>query len=151
MTIRIFAVGKKHEAWVEAGISRYEKRLRKPFKIEWQFLSHSSLQGDEARDQESARILSAIKKGFVILFDERGSQVGSRTFSKKLMTAFQQGLDVTFIIGGAYGVNDDVRQRADSVLSLSSMVFPHQLVRLISVEQIYRAQEIAGGRSYHHD
>ena len=68
----------------------------------------------------------------------------------RLQGAFDSAKQVAVIIGGAYGVDDRVRQRADFVWSLSKLVFPHQLVRLILAEQLYRAQEIAGGRPYHH-
>ncbi len=68
----------------------------------------------------------------------------------RLQGAFDSSRQVAVVIGGAYGVDDRVRQRADFVWSLSKLVFPHQLVRLILAEQLYRAQEIAGGRPYHH-
>lgn len=151
MAVNILAVGKKHEAWVVAGIERYEKRLRKPFVINWRLIPHSSLTGDRARQEESQRILSALKpSNRVYLLDERGEIFDSRELTKNLDADLGE-CDVTFIIGGAYGVNDEVRARANRVWSLSRLVFPHQLVRLILVEQIYRTQEIRAGGSYHHD
>lgn len=151
MSIRALAVGKKHEDWVAAGISRYEKRLKKPFDLAWQLLPHSARDGDAARSEESSRILERIGVGeFVVLLDERGTNLDSVRLSLTLGEQLDLSKLVTVVIGGAYGVDDRVRNRADLVWSLSGLVFPHQLVRLILVEQLYRAQEIRGGRPYHH-
>lgn len=151
MSIRILAIGKKHENWVSDGIARYEQRLRKPFDVTWQLLPHSAREGEAARAEESDRILSKLDRdAFVVLLDERGQNVDSPALASRLQGAFDSSKQVAVIIGGAYGVDDRVRQRADFVWSLSKLVFPHQLVRLILAEQLYRAQEIAGGRPYHH-
>ena len=151
MSVRILAIGKKHEPWVTDGIARYEKRLRKPFDVTWQLLPHSSREGDAARAEESERILSRVDRdAFLVLLDERGRNVDSPSLARRLQGAFDAGRAVTVVIGGAYGVDDRVRDRADFVWSLSQLVFPHQLVRLILSEQLYRAQEIAGNRPYHH-
>lgn len=151
MTVKILAIGKKHESWVADGITRYEKRLRKPFDVTWQLLSHSSREGDAARAEESERILAKVDRdAYLVLLDERGRNVDSPALAASLRGAFDAGRSVTVVIGGAYGVDDRVRQRADFVWSLSKLVFPHQLVRLILAEQLYRAQEIAAGRPYHH-
>lgn len=149
--IRILAVGKKHEPWVTEGIGRYEKRLKRPFNVEWTVLPHSAHENDAARREESVRILGRLEKDdFVVLLDERGTELDSPALSKTLLAPLERSVRVVLIIGGAYGVDDSVRERADFVWSLSPLVFPHQLVRLILVEQVYRAQEIAAGGSYHH-
>lgn len=151
MTVKILAVGKRHEPWVADGIARYERRLRKPFDVSWQLLPHSSREGDAARTEESDRILQKEDRdSFLVLLDERGDHVDSPGLAGVLRGAFDGGRSVTVVIGGAYGVDDRVRQRADFVWSLSPLVFPHQLVRLILAEQLYRAQEIDAGRPYHH-
>lgn len=151
MAIKILAVGKKHEQWVKDGIERYQKRLRKPFDVEWQFLPHSSLQGSRAREEESQRIMNQLSsRDYVVLLDERGDLVDSAELSHYLLKLLEAGNGITMVVGGAYGVTEAVRSRANTVWSLSSLVFPHQLVRLILVEQIYRSQEIVGGRPYHH-
>jgi len=149
--IRIIAIGKKHEAWVAGGIERYQKRLKKPFTVEWVLLPHSARSGLEARHNESQAILSRLDPSdFVVLLDETGTMYDSPAFSRQLVAGFERGGAITMIIGGAYGVNDELQQRAHVIWSLSSLVFPHQLVRLLLAEQIYRAQEIAAGRPYHH-
>lgn len=151
MTVKILAVGKKHETWVADGIDRFEQRLRKPYEVSWQLLPHSAREGEAARAEESERILSKlVEHHFVVLLDERGRNVTSPELARTLQGAFDASRQVTVVIGGAYGVDDRVRDRADFVWSLSKLVFPHQLVRLILAEQLYRAQEISGGRPYHH-
>lgn len=150
MSIKILAIGKKHEKWVKEGIDRYESRLLKPWDITWSYLPHSSLAEEQARAEESKRILDKISSDdYLILLDERGKNLSSPELSQVLnqQLGFKQ---VVLVIGGAYGVDDSVRQRANTVWSLSKLVFPHQLVRLILTEQIYRAGEIANNRPYHH-
>lgn len=149
--ITIIAIGKKHEDWVSPGIERYEKRLKAPFDLKWVLLPHSSLQGDRAREEESERIRSRLgERSHVILLDERGRQRSSESASAELENLFVASKDVVVIIGGAYGVDEGLHMRADEVWSLSELVFPHQLVRLLVTEQFYRAQEIARGSGYHH-
>ncbi|TKV27381.1 23S rRNA (pseudouridine(1915)-N(3))-methyltransferase RlmH [Arthrobacter sp. NamB2] len=151
MSIRVLAVGRKHEAWVAEGIDRYVKRLKKPFDLSWQLIPHSAREHDAARKEESERLLVKLSNDFVILLDERGKAIDSPTLSRTLLRPLEASRSITVIIGGAYGVDQQVHDRADLVWSLSPLVFPHQLVRLILAEQVYRAQEIAGGRSYHHE
>jgi 23S rRNA (pseudouridine1915-N3)-methyltransferase len=152
MPIRIIAVGKKHEPWVVEGIERYQKRLKKPFECEWVLLPHSSFEADRARQDESERILSRLTaRDYVVLLDERGKLLDSPSLSNILLGLLEQSRQVVIIIGGAYGVDRTLHTRADVVWSLSPLVFPHQLVRLVLAEQLYRAQEIAAGNPYHHE
>ena len=152
MPIKIISIGKKHESWVTDGIERYQKRLNKPFEIEWVILPHSSLSGTRARQEESQRILNRLDVNeYVILLDEKGNNVNSVEISKILTSQLESSKPVVLVIGGAYGVDESVIKRSNYVWSLSSLVFPHQLVRLILTEQIYRSQEIANGNPYHHE
>lgn len=152
MPLRVIAVGKKHESWVADGIERYQKRLRKPFTLEWVFLPHSSREGLSARQEESERLLSRLKDDdFVVLLDERGKIIDSPALASLLEAPLRGSRTAVLIIGGAYGVDDTIHKRADFVWSLSLLVFPHQLVRLLLSEQLYRAQEIAAGNPYHHE
>lgn len=152
MPLKVLAVGKKHEAWVVEGIERYQQRLRAPFLLEWVLLPHSSLEGDRARQEESERIVSRLKQDdIVVLLDERGKLLNSPALSTLLSDHLHASRTVVLIIGGAYGVDESVHQRADVVWSLSPLVFPHQLVRLIVAEQVYRAQQIELGSAYHHE
>lgn len=150
--IRIYAVGKKHESWVAEGIARYEKRLKKPFDVEWTILPHSSREGDVARTEESKALLARISQSEqVILLDERGQSLTSPQMSAYLTEYIRNFQLVSFVIGGAYGVDESLHARANAVWRLSDLVFPHQLVRLILTEQLYRSQEIQAGRKYHHE
>lgn len=146
--IRILAVGKKTDRNLVDAINTYQERLRAPFNVEWVLIPYSPKHGDEARQDESERLLAHAKPSDrIILLDERGKQFTSPKFSRELS---DHG-DVTIVIGGAYGVTEQLRQRANVVLSLSKMIFPHQLVRLILMEQIYRAQAIYHHHPYHHE
>ncbi|MGM7666367.1 23S rRNA (pseudouridine(1915)-N(3))-methyltransferase RlmH [Microbacterium sp. A93] len=151
MSVKVLAIGKKHESWVSEGIDRYAQRLKKPFDLTWQLLPHSAREAAASRQEESARLLAKIgERDHVVLLDERGQNVDSPGLARHLQARFDAGQTVTVVIGGAYGVDETLHDRADFVWSLSKLVFPHQLVRLILAEQLYRAQEIAGGRPYHH-
>lgn len=152
MSVRIVAIGKKHETWIESGLERYQKRLKAPFNVEWVLLPHSSREGSDARQEESGRILATISaEDFVVLCDEKGKLLNSPAVSRILEDQFTHAKRVAIVIGGAYGVDASVHERADLVWSISPLVFPHQLVRLILIEQIYRFQGIACGHPYHHE
>ncbi|MBQ6461322.1 23S rRNA (pseudouridine(1915)-N(3))-methyltransferase RlmH [Candidatus Saccharibacteria bacterium] len=140
--IKIIAGGKKNAGWVTEACAEYEKRLRKPFDVTWQFMEEEKL----------LRHLSEwpFKNSFVICCDERGKNISSPEFSDLVERAFVSGKDVVILIGGAYGFDDLVREKADFVWSFSKLVFPHGLFRAMVVEQIYRASQIAEGRPYHH-
>lgn len=151
MKITIIAIGKKHSRELEPLIAGYQKRLKKPFDLDWLFLPHSNLAGDLARGEESQRILARLaSQDFVILLDERGKNLSSPELAQIFQRNFTISRRIVLIIGGAFGVSDELRARADLVWSLSRLVFPHQIVRLILIEQLYRAQEILAGGKYHH-
>lgn len=142
--IKILAGGKKPSGAYLELISEYEKRLKKPFDLEWKFVDEEKLTA-ELRDWPFSG------RDFVILCDERGKMMDSPEFAKVLENSFNYSKNVVFIIGGAYGFDDEIRSRADLVWSFSKLVFPHMLFRVMVAEQIYRAQEILGGGKYHHE
>lgn len=149
--LKIIAIGKKHEVWVANGIDRYQKRLKAPFDVQWLLLPHSTFSGALARESESQAIMGKLSASdYVILLDEHGSMLDSPALAQKLNNLFSSSYNVVLVIGGAYGVNEPLIDRANLKWSLSPLVFPHQLVRLILVEQIYRTQEITSGGPYHH-
>ncbi len=149
--LSIIAIGKKHEPWVLEGIERYSKRLQGPWKLEWTLLPHSPSEGHAAREEESRRIMARLTPAdYVLLLDERGKLFDSPTLSNLLTEQMGTTRQLVIIIGGAYGVSEELVRRADTMWSLSPLVFPHQLVRLILAEQLYRAQAIANGHPYHH-
>jgi len=141
--IRIIAGGKKSSGWVEEACAEYEKRLKKPFDIKWEILDEEKLAKKlEKWDFKSNEV--------VILADEKGKNISSPELSDKLNKIFNASSEVVIIIGGAYGVSEAARDKADFVWSFSKLVFPHMLMRIMMTEQIYRAQEIAHGGKYHH-
>lgn len=130
--------------WVAAACGEYEKRLRKPYGITWEFIEEEKL----AHKLDSWPFTG---RDFVIVCDERGQNISSPEYSEILEKAFLNGREVVILIGGAYGFTDEVRKKADFVWSFSKLVFPHQIARLVVAEQIYRASQIAVGGPYHHE
>lgn len=151
MTIRILSVGKKHDVALVAAIEEYSNRVSRVIKLEWEFVPPSGLPEQQARLDEGERLLQRLRDDVVWLLDERGTQIDSITLSSKISQLQNDSTkQLTIVIGGAYGVSKRLHDRADFVWSLSKLVFPHQLVRLILAEQLYRATEIARGSGYHH-
>lgn len=143
--IRVICGGKKNSGAFLEIITEYEKRLRKPYDIHWEFYEEEKLM----RKLEDWPFDKA--SDYVICCDERGKNISSGEYSAKLTGVLENGRDVVILIGGAYGFSETVREKADFVWSFSKLVFPHQLFRCMVVEQIYRASQIAMGRPYHHD
>lgn len=142
--IKIIAGGKKNSPEYNSLIEEYQKRTKKPFEFSFEFYEEEKL----------AKILEKwdfSSRDFIILADERGKNLSSPEFSRLLEKQFNSSKDIIIIIGGAFGVSEEVRERADFIWSFSNLVFPHQLSRLLVAEQIYRAQEIARGGKYHHE
>ncbi|MEE0887691.1 MAG: 23S rRNA (pseudouridine(1915)-N(3))-methyltransferase RlmH [Candidatus Saccharimonadaceae bacterium] len=142
--IRIIAGGKKNSTWVAEACSEYEKRLRKPFEIVWNYMPEEKL------DKYLAE-WPFTRQDYVICCDERGENISSPEFAGKLEKAFAAGRNIVLLIGGAYGFTDEVRTRADFVWSFSKLVYPHGIARLVVAEQIYRASQILSGGPYHHE
>jgi len=153
MKVRLIVVGRTERGFVAEGVEHYVKRLERTIDLELVVLPDAG-RGEVTYQQrtESERILAALRPGErVVVLDERGSTLSSPAFAAQLGAWRDQGVrQVAFVIGGAYGMTDAVRERADLVLSLSAMVFPHQLVRILFVEQLYRAFSILKGTGYHH-
>lgn len=145
MTIRIISVGKKHDSSIVQAIAEYEKRLVSHAKLSWDLFPSSDI------ETESTKIRSKIHPNdYVILLDEHGELVDNTHFSQTIDSNLKTRKDIVLIIGGAYGVNDSMRNAAQEVWSLSGLVLPHQLVRLLIVEQIYRSFNMLAGGKYHH-
>lgn len=145
--IRVIVVGKMNQKYLEQGILYYQKQL--PIKLEWVEVSdEASIQG---KDIEGDRILSKIKDSdLVIALAIEGKMLDSGGFAKMLDEAetYHQG-DMAFVIGGSYGLSESVMKRANQKISFSKMTFPHQLMRLILIEQIYRGYMILKNHPYH--
>lgn len=146
MKLLIISPGKQHAPELRDAISEYEKRLSGALPIEWSFPSIGT------KESEGAAILKLLKpEDHVVLLDERGEAINSPGLATLLDTNLSSGTKrMVFVIGGAFGVSDSVMERAHKTIRLSSLVFPHMLVRLILVEQLYRAWSIRSGGKYHH-
>lgn len=148
--LQIIQIGKTKEKYLKEGINEYLKRLKSFCKIE--IITLKEKKGDRAKiiKQEGEEIIKKIdKSSFVVVLDDKGKQKSSEEFAEFILGIQQKG-KVTFIIGGAYGLPEEVIKSADFVLSLSKMTFTHQMIRIILWEQIYRAFSIIEGKSYHH-
>lgn len=156
MRLQIITIGKKHDQNLVRYIEEFEKRIRGDFDLTWSIIS--SLDDDNKEVQikkESVKILDILNKekySFIILLDENGKQKSTIELSDIFKEKMNNGIDkIIFIIGGAYGVSEELKEKANLILSLSRLVFPHQLVRTILIEQIYRAISILKNGKYHHE
>jgi len=156
MKIQFWSIGKNHEGYVKTGVEDFTRRISNYFKAEWIIIpmpKNAGMLGEmDLKKKESETILQRLDKDdYLIALDERGKQITSEG-----LAAFIQGRanesrkSLVFLIGGAYGLDEAVLKRADYIWSLSQLVFPHQLVRLILAEQVYRACTILRNEKYHH-
>jgi 23S rRNA (pseudouridine1915-N3)-methyltransferase len=149
MKIIILAVGKEKDFSAYEVVVEYSKRIEHYVPIEWMYVPASQV------DEETKRIIKILDMyehgSCVVTLDEKGKQYTSVDFSDFIQDRMNEGLKTLFfIIGGSYGLNDEVRARARQTIALSQLTFPHQLVRLILAEQLYRACTILKGEKYHH-
>lgn len=156
--IRIIAVGKIKESWMKMGISEYLKRLIAYEKIEIVEVedektleTNSQQQNEIVKNKEGQRLLKRIKDNeYVILLDLAGKQRSSEQLAQKISSLYVQGhSSLCFVIGGSLGISKAVIQRANDLWCLSLLTFPHQLVRLFLLEQIYRSFRILHHEPYH--
>lgn len=156
MKTTLILVGKTNGKLFNEGIDDYAKRIGHytPFavKVLPELKSTKSLSESQQKDKEGKMILKTISPSdFVVLLDEHGTEYRSMEFAKWVEKRRNRGRDLVFVIGGPYGFSPDVYNRADALISLSRMTFSHQMVRLIFVEQLYRACTIIKGEPYHHE
>jgi len=158
MKITIEAVGKLKERYLKDGISEYVKRLSRFAEVELIEVddehapeSLSAAQESQVKQREAERLLRRVKDGtYIILLDLAGEQLDSQAFSAKLEKVMLSGNShITFIIGGSLGLDVSLQNAANYRICLSKMTFPHQLARLILLEQVYRAFKIMKNETYH--
>lgn len=157
MKIALLQTGKTTEKFVNEGVELYSTRIKKYTGFEVitvpEMKNVRNMSADEVKIKEGRRIEESIgKNDYVVLLDENGEQLPTRDFAqwieKQIMVS---GKRILFVIGGPWGFSDEIRKKAEFTLSLSRMTFPHQLVRIIFLEQLYRALTIIRGESYHHE
>lgn len=156
MKIHFWSVGKAHEHYVDQGIEVFTKRIAHYFPVDWKLISSPKNAADlsikDLKKAESDSVLNLLPPDDVlIVLDEKGKLLNSLQFAELIETKANKGIkNLIFLIGGAYGVDEKIIKRANFTWSLSSLVFPHQLVRLILAEQVYRACTILRNEKYHH-
>ena len=157
MKINFWSVGKAHEPYVKEGIETFSKRISHYYPVEWKLVpslkNASGLPIADLKKGESEIILNLLKPDdILVVLDEKGKQLTSLQLAGLLqLNANKSTKNIIFLIGGAYGVDAKVIKRANYTWSLSQLVFPHQLVRLILAEQVYRACTIIRNEKYHHN
>ena len=157
MKLKLVLVGKTDEQYLQKGMDIYQNRLKyyASFeKIEIPELKQTqSLSRDQIKVREGELILKQLRDGDrLVLLDEKGSSYTSVNWARHLeQTLAHSSKDIVFVVGGAYGFSEQVYARADEKLSLSQMTYSHQLVRLVFMEQLYRAFTIIKGEPYHHE
>ena len=156
MKIYFWSVGKTHEPYVNEGIEIFTKRISNYFPVEWRLFptakNANSLPEEEIKKAEASSLLNAIQAGdLVIVLDENGKQWNSVELANFIQQrANERAKNIIFLIGGAYGLHKTILEKCKYRWSLSKLVFPHQLVRLILAEQVYRACTIIRNEKYHH-
>ena len=155
MKVRIVCVGKVKESYFSDGIAEYLKRLTRFAKVEIievkeeNFaLDPSPAEMEKIKEKEGVSILKSLK-GYVIALCVEGKQCSSEALAEKIAKIRDTAGEITFVIGGSYGLADEVKKQAAEKLSFSQMTFPHTLMRLILTEQLYRAFMIDAGSAYH--
>lgn len=154
--ITILCVGNLKETYLKSGCEEYLKRLSKGYEVKVVEVAEKKLGGNNPTESERNLIMQAEGeellpklKGYIVCLCVEGKQMTSENLSKTISSAYLNADEITFVIGGSFGLADKVKQRANLRLSFSQFTFPHQLMRLILLEQIYRASTIESGTPYH--
>lgn len=156
MKFQFVNIGKPHDEALKKAIEDFTKRINNYYSADWMIIppvkNAASLPEAELKKQEGKIIVSKInKEDFLVLLDETGKQLTSVELSNFIEQKINSGIkSIIFLIGGAFGVSEEIKQRANFTWSLSKLVFPHMLVRLILAEQVYRACTILRNEKYHH-
>jgi 23S rRNA (pseudouridine1915-N3)-methyltransferase len=157
MNITIITVGKKHAPEFVDAIAEFEKRIKASVSLEWVLINPIPVKKEgeipQALSKEGDLVVGALEQGdFAVALDEHGKEKTTVEFSELIQKNRVEGYKrLVFIIGGSYGLAKEVKDRANSLIALSKMTFPHQLVRVVLVEQIYRALSLLSGGKYHHE
>ena len=156
MKIQLWSIGKTHESYVREGVEEFTKRISKYYPVKWKIFSNArqtvNTEENDIKKNEAQTILQALQKDdYLVLLDENGKQINSPQLASFIESrANSSTRQVIFLIGGAFGVDENIKSRSNFIWSFSQLVFPHQLVRLMLAEQIYRACTIIRNEKYHH-
>lgn len=149
--IKIICIGSLKESYWRSALEEYKKRLTKYTSLEIiELKDEGLLEKKQVLKKEKEKILKVITpKDYIITLEIEGSEIDSVTFSKRIDNLFLENSVITFIIGGSYGLDPEIKSLAKESISFSKMTFPHQLFRIMLLEQIYRAFKIKNNESYH--
>jgi len=156
MKLQFWSLGKNHEPYVKAGVEDFTKRISNYYPVEWNIIpvpKNAGMMSEmDLKKKEGETLLEWLDKDdYLIALDERGKQLKSEELAEFIMKRSNESTrKLVFLIGGVYGIDEPVLKRANFKWSLSNLVFPHQLVRLILAEQVYRACTILRNEKYHH-
>lgn len=156
MKIQLWSVGKDHEPYVKAGVEDFTKRISRYYPVEWKIIpvpkNAGTLSPTDLKKKESVILLECLSKDdYLVALDEKGRQLSSEGLAQFIQSrANDSSKNLVFLIGGVYGLDEVVLKRADHRWSLSQLTLPHQLVRLLLAEQLYRACTILRNEKYHH-
>jgi 23S rRNA (pseudouridine1915-N3)-methyltransferase len=156
MKFQFWSIGKNNELYVKSGVEDFTKRISNYFKVEWNIIpvpkNAGMMSEQDLKKKEGEMIMQWLdKEDYLVVLDERGKQLTSEGLADFIQTkANESTKKIIFLIGGAFGIDDTVLKRANFKWSLSQLVFPHQLVRLVLAEQVYRACTILKNEKYHH-
>jgi len=156
MKIQLWSIGKDHEPYVKLGADDFTRRIARYYPVEWKLIAPvknaATLSVSELKKREGGAIFDLLgKDDWLAALDERGTELTSEGLARLLQARANDGAkQLVFLIGGTYGLDEDVLKRADFRWSLSLLTFPHQLVRLLLAEQLYRACSILRNEKYHH-
>jgi 23S rRNA (pseudouridine1915-N3)-methyltransferase len=156
MRITVLAIGTRMPAWVNDGVSTYQKRLPRHIELTFKELPAAQRGGNSSsekqKQKEGEQMLKALRDPvYTIALDERGESWSSPELAQQLELWLANHANVALLIGGADGLAESCRQRADHIWSLSSLTLPHALVRVVVAEQLYRAWTLLQGHPYHRD
>jgi 23S rRNA (pseudouridine1915-N3)-methyltransferase len=156
MKLQFWAIGKNHEAYIKPGVDEFTNRISNYYAVKWNILpvpkNAGTLNEAGLKRKEAESVLGLLQKDdYLVALDEKGKQFSSEGLSSFLQSrANESQKQIIFLIGGAYGIDETILKRASFIWSLSQLTFPHQLVRLILCEQVYRACTILRNEKYHH-
>ncbi len=157
LNIHIVCIGKMKESYLKDAINEYSKRLSKYCKLSILELPDEKIPdklneslSNEIKNKESNTILNHIKKdSYIICLDLKGKELSSEDFSKTIEDLSLQTSHITFVIGGSLGLSSDILKKAHQKICFSKMTFPHQLIRVFLLEQLFRGFKISNGETYH--
>lgn len=156
MKLQFWSIGKSHEAYIRPGVEEFSKRISRYYPVEWVLIplpKNAGMMSEmDLRKKEAEMILEWLSPDdYLVVLDERGKTLTSTQLASFIQQRSQEShKKLIFLIGGAFGIDKPVLQRANFTWSLSALTFPHQLVRLILAEQVYRACTILRNEKYHH-